>query len=355
MLVMQWDLFCKVIDNHGDVGVCWRLAADLAERGEQVQLWIDDALALAWMAPHGAPGVTVLAWPTPDAEFGLGDVVVEAFGCDLPDFVVRRMSMTNPRPVWINLEYLSAQSFVERAHRLSSPQVGPGGVQLQKWFFYPGFTDRTGGLLRERDLLRRQREFDARAWLAANNVPISSNQTVVSLFCYAQAALPDLLDQWAGKPTVVLATAGQAAQQVSSLLGASLRRDSLQALLLPPLAQREYDHLLWASDINFVRGEDSFVRAQWAAKPFIWQIYPQADGVHLQKMEAFLSRFLQGTSPELGEEVRSFWRAWNVPGQAIPNLAATPDWTRLSLRWRGQLLGQADLATHLVGFARETR
>ena len=86
---MRWDLFGRVIDNLGDVGVCWRLAADLGARGETVRLWLDDAAALAWMAPRGAPGVEVRAWPVGDADFlAPGDVVVEAFGCALPDRVV---------------------------------------------------------------------------------------------------------------------------------------------------------------------------------------------------------------------------------------------------------------------------
>ena len=55
----SWDIFCQVIDNFGDIGVCWRLAADLAARGHQVRLWVDDASALHWMAPQGAAGVEV--------------------------------------------------------------------------------------------------------------------------------------------------------------------------------------------------------------------------------------------------------------------------------------------------------
>jgi hypothetical protein len=23
---LHWDIFCRVIDNFGDIGVCWRLA-----------------------------------------------------------------------------------------------------------------------------------------------------------------------------------------------------------------------------------------------------------------------------------------------------------------------------------------
>ena len=89
---MLWDIFCKVIDNHGDIGVGWRLSAELAARGERVRLWVDDPSALAWMAPQGQPGVEVIRW---DAQVGgagsakesavvPGDVVVEAFGCGLP-------------------------------------------------------------------------------------------------------------------------------------------------------------------------------------------------------------------------------------------------------------------------------
>ena len=43
-----------------------------------------------------------------------------------------------------------------------------------------------------------------------------------------------------------------------------------------------------------VRGEDSFVRAQWAALPFVWQAYPQADAAHLTKVAAFLDRYCIG-------------------------------------------------------------
>ncbi len=59
---LQWDIFCRVIDNFGDIGVCWRLATQLAGQGQQVRLWVDDASALQWMAPEGCPGVEVRAW-----------------------------------------------------------------------------------------------------------------------------------------------------------------------------------------------------------------------------------------------------------------------------------------------------
>ena len=154
---MQWDLFCRVVDNHGDLGVCWRLAADLGSRGETVRLWVDDASALAWMAPQGATGVELRAWPEAEDEPEPGDVVIEAFGCDPPASFVARMATRARAPVWINLEYLSAEPYVARSHGLPSPQRNG----LVKWFFYPGFDAHSGGLLRERDLLAQREAFDA--------------------------------------------------------------------------------------------------------------------------------------------------------------------------------------------------
>jgi len=154
-----WNIFCRVIDNHGDLGVCWRLSADLAQRGHAVRLWVDDASALAWMAPHGCEGVELRAWPNEaalqslahDAAFQVGDVVIEAFGSELPDAFLTLMAQ-GTSPVWMNLEYLSAEGYVARSHGLSSPVMHGPARGMQKWFFFPGFTPDTGGLLREPNL-----------------------------------------------------------------------------------------------------------------------------------------------------------------------------------------------------------
>lgn len=347
---MLWDLFCRVIDNHGDVGVCWRLAADLAGRGQQVRLWIDDGAALAWMAPAGAPGVTVLGWLDGAVDAAPGDVVVEAFGCELPPAFIQRMAAAARAPVWINLEYLSAEAFVERSHRLPSPQ--PGG--LRKWFFYPGFTPRTGGLLREADLPARQQAFDGDAWLSTHSVQRTADEQVVSLFCYEQPALAAWLDQLSQRPTRLLVTVGHAARQVLNLLGPGLSRGLLRATLLPALTQRGYDELLWASDLNVVRGEDSFVRAQWAGQPFVWQVYPQDDGVHRGKLDAFLARFLSAAEPKLATAVRHAFDAWNGVSSPSSELPELVPWRRQCQRWRGELQAQIDLSTQLLGFVAET-
>lgn len=334
---MQWDVFCHVVDNYGDIGVCWRLAADLAARGEAVRLWVDDASALAWMAPEGAPGVTVVPWGDNPPDLPPGDVVIEAFGCHLPEAFVRRMAAAGRAPVWINLEYLSAEDYVERSHRLPSPQMSGPGRGLTKWFFYPGFTPATGGLLREPGLVEAQARFDREAWLSAQGIAPRPGERVVSLFSYPNPLLGPLLQTLAAAPTLVLLTAGMAAPE--SVPG------PVRCQCLPYFTQTEYDHLLWSCDLNFVRGEDSFVRAQWAAKPFVWHIYPQHDGAHAAKLCAFLDRF--PAVPGL----RELWLGWN--GLAPwPQQLPSP-WREQCLTWRKELLVQPDLSSQLIGFVKE--
>ena len=363
MGIAPWDLFCRVVDNHGDIGVCWRLAADLARRGVPVRLWTDDASALAWMAPGGEPGVTVRHWEEAEAESEAlpGDVVIEAFGCELPQSFIQRMATLPRASVWINLEYLSAEPFVERVHGLPSPQAAGPGVGLRKRFFYPGFSLRTGGLIREPDLAQRQHVFDAADWLRAQGVEPRPGEQRVSLFCYAHADVPALLERLAQlaqstqQPGLLLATHGPAAAQVAQCLGPSLQRGALRAHLLPALTQRDYDHLLWACDLNFVRGEDSFVRAQWAGVPFVWQAYPQPDGADAVKLDAFLACFLQSAEPELACAVGSWWRAWNGQGGGLPTLPSHARWRQHCNAWRAALLEQPDLTRQLLGFVSESR
>ena len=343
---MRWDLYCRVIDNHGDAGVCWRFATDLAARGEQVRLWIDDPSPLAWMAPGGAAGVEVLPWrnddPLPAPE--PGDVVVEAFGCDPPAAMVRAMAARVEPPVWINLEYLSAEDWVERAHGLPSPQLSGPGLGLVKHFSFPGFTPRTGGLLREPGLLQARERFDGEAWLAGHGLARRPGERVASLFCYDNPQLPALLERLAAQPTLLLAAPGPAAR---GLQGQALPA-GLRVHAMPWLAQPEYDRLLWSCDLNFVRGEDSFVRAMWAARPFVWQIYPQQDGAHAAKLEAFLARLGGCLEPACARDVAALMRGWNGLGalpRALPDAGA---WARGCQAWCSHLAAQADLSTALL-------
>ncbi len=379
---MLWDIFCRVVDNFGDIGVCWRLSADLAVRGHHVRLWVDDASALAWMAPGALAGhwsgVQVLDWAAShNAEFvatlPLANVWVEGFGCEIaPEFIAAcaRPACANgindlKNPVWINLEYLSAEAYVERCHGLPSPVLHGPAQGWTKYFFYPGFTPRTGGLLREPDLLQRQQTFtrtDQRsAWLQQHGIHWQGER-LVSLFCYEPPALAALLHHLAQQPepTRLLVTSGRATVAVHAAIAHknSLEpswnvRESLSFSYLSRLSQTDFDHLLWACDLNCVRGEDSLVRALWANKPLVWQIYPQHDNAHHDKLNAFLG-LLQGDSSL--QQFHTVWNGLADPGAMLPSpLPHLTQWQQTVQRVRGRLLGMDDLAAGLNAFVQKKR
>jgi uncharacterized repeat protein (TIGR03837 family) len=272
----------------------------------------------------------------------LADVWIEAFGCEPPDeckaALASRLATGVGPPVWINLEYLSAEPYVERSHRLPSPVMSGPLRGLTKWFFYPGFTERTGGLLREPDLLQRRAGFDTDAWL--RGLGLSPSPRRASLFCYEPAALPEVLRQSDRASWQWLVTPGRAWRAAQAAAAGRLHA-------LPLLTQHHFDHLLWACDLNFVRGEDSLVRALWAGQPFVWQIYPQHDDAHHGKLDAFLD-WLQAPA-----SLRAFHLAWNGIGHlpaVWPEPGELEDWRACVQAARARLLAQPDLCSQLFDF-----
>lgn len=367
------DLFCRVVDNYGDIGVCWRLARQLVrEHGVAVRLYVDDlasfrricaAVDTAVEEQH-LQGVTVCRWHEAMAAQDVADAVIEAFGCELPAAYLTAMAARPEAPVWINLEYLSAEDWVAGCHGLPSPHPQ---LPLTKYFFFPGFEAGTGGLLQEAGLAARRAAFAAdlaqRAdFLAGLGVHPAPGDCLISLFCYPAAPVAALLDALCDdpRPSLVLAPEGVAAAALADwagralATGESLHRGSLTLQAVPFLDQPDYDRLLWSCDLNFVRGEDSMVRAQWAQQPFVWQIYPQEENAHRIKLDAFLRRFLAGLTPVAAGACRTIWHAWNGEGElrgswpvfrdALPALHASMP------AWSGGLRTHGDLAGNLLAF-----
>ncbi len=338
---MQWDVFCRVIDNHGDLGVCWRLAYDLAEQGDSVRLWIDDPSALNWMAPQGHRRIAALQW---QAALGAEphDAVIEAFACNPPaEFVERMAAMAKP-PVWINLEYLSAEAHVQRSHGLASPQLSGPGRGLTKWFYFPGVTPTTGGLIREASLPL----VHSRTRRAARGV--RPQERAVSLFAYDHASFAELFDRLDTRPTVALLCAGASQAPALACFDSWGRRGQhLRCVVLPFMPQTHYDALLADCDINIVRGEDSLVRAFWAAKPFLWHVYRQDDNAHAAKLDAMLSAM------QAPDGVARLSRAWNRLGPWPEGADAWPDhatWAAQCEKWRETLWRQPSLTERLRSF-----
>ena len=364
------------MDNFGDAGVAWRLARQLAdEHGLQVVLTIDDPEPLARLAPGVDPrgpsivdGVAVRRGPDPLAPWTPPEVVVDAFGGGLPTPWVDAMAAMRRPPTWIVLEYLSAEPWVDGAHLRSSPEPRTG---LARTYWCPGFTPATGGLLRERELFARRDAFAGRhgareAALRAAGVERAGDAKVVLVFCYPTPGLADLLDAWAegDERTLALVPEGVALDAIDRYAGgrvphpgAPLRRGALEIASIPFVPQRDFDALLWSCDAAIVRGEDSFVRAQWATLPFAWQAYPQDRGAHRAKVDAFLGRYLDGAPAVAADAVRAFHDALNRGdgaglAEAWPAFATSgPVLAPHRRTWADRLARQRDLASGLAEVA----
>ena len=369
----SWDIFCSVVDNYGDIGVTWRLARQLvAEHDLAVRLWVDDLSAFVRLCPEAdrqaaqqkQAGVEIRQWPVPWQPVEPADVVIEAFACALPEAYIAAMAARPNKVLWLNLEYLSAEDWVEGCHGLPSLQANG----LSKFFFFPGFTPGSGGLLRERELLAQRRAFQAdpaaqEAFLRSIGVEPVTGARRISLFAYENSALASWLDALASasQPSQLLVPEGRILSDLQVWLGGAplpigtaLQRGQLHIQVLPFVRQDQYDRLLWCCDLNAVRGEDSFVRAQWAGRPLLWHIYRQEDAAHLEKLEAFLALYKEGLSPAAGEALSGFWRAWNGGEELADDwqalLKSWPELAEHAEKWCLQRASQVDLAEALVLF-----
>lgn len=372
-----WDIFCTVVDNYGDIGVTWRLARQLAaEHDLAVRLWVDDLSAFARLCPEAdaglaqqwQQGVEVRHWSADWQPVATADVVIGAFGCRLPVAYVEALALRQPAALWLNLEYLSAEDWVEGCHGLTSPQANG----LRTVFFFPGFTEKTGGLLREASLLDRRQALEAdptarAAFLAGLGVRPEAGARLISLFAYENTQLGSWLDALAEgeEPSHLLVPEGRILADLRVWLGEPglgvgdvRHRGALTLQVLPFVSQDDYDRLLWCCDFNAVRGEDSFVRAQWAGRPLLWHIYVQDENAHWEKLEAFLALYRQGLSEAAGQALVELWRAWNMDrdmGVAWREVVRHgPELQAHARQWCLRQAAQPDLAMALVQFYRNS-
>ena len=372
-----WDIFCTVVDNYGDIGVTWRLARQLSREFQQpVRLWVDDLSSFQRLCPTLDPSqpsqqidnVLIGHWDTPfPADWQPGKVVIEAFACELPASVQQTMlNMANP-PVWLNLDYLTAESWIDGCHGLPSRQQ-----HLTRYFFFPGFSEKSGGLLCENDLFAKRDQWQSspghrRQFCQDRDLlPPQADELFISLFTYENKALPALLECWLQHQTPIrcLIPMGKTLNSLRTVLpdavcqpGGRWQQGSLTIEVLPMTDQDGYDQLLWSCDFNIVRGEDSFLRAQWAARPFLWHIYPQEEAAHLEKLQAFTARYSQKMSPELAVTVQQLFLSFNQeqPAELQQNWEKLqkqwPEWQQHAHSWPQTALAGGNLASQLVQFA----
>ena len=378
----RWDIFCKVIDNYGDVGVTWRLARQLAaEHRRAVRLWVDDLESLERLCPavdadvdaQTTQGVEIRRWDLSAGSARPADVVIEGFACTLPEAYCASMvanAAAGDRPAWIILEYLSAEEWVAGCHGMPSPHPQLG---LDRHFFFPGFAAGTGGLLRERGLFEARDAYQANPAMQAafwQRIGVPSkvrNEWRVSLFSYPKAPVHALLTGLSAHPHPVrlIVPRGPSSMMVADwfgmadAVGAQGSLGNVAASIVPFVEQPDYDRLLWGCDLNFVRGEDSFVRAQWAGRPLVWQIYPQNEQAHAAKLAEFLRRYCHGLHEPRRQSVERFMALWNglevgseAHGGETADVAVNPA-APLTFEevWRGFAANQSALRLHAEEWA----
>jgi uncharacterized repeat protein (TIGR03837 family) len=372
------DIFCTVIDNFGDIGVCWRLAKQLQQEYQlTVRLWVDDLVSFSKLEPTLAlhlssqycQKIEICYWPKDNFPTSIQpyDVVIEGFACRLPESFIQAMATQPIKPIWLNLEYLSAESWTLGCHGLSSPHPK---LPLKQTFFFPSFDERGGGLLRESDLLMARDTFQqdkiaqTNFWQSLGYSQAMTADYRLSLFAYENNAVPALLEALSLQSThsflavpegrVLANVSAWSKQNLSS--GDCITIGSLTIAVLPFLSPTEYDQLLWACDVNMVRGEDSFIRGHWAARPLLWHIYPQEENAHWPKLEAWLD-VIKNVSPNDAESYLAAQRGWNRGDESVTFwrthwpfiLSAQPIMQLLSEK----LSQQSHLAVRLIEFCRK--
>jgi len=108
-----------------------------------------------------------------------------------------------------------------------------------------------------------------------------------------------------------------------------------------------------------VRGEDSWIRAIWAGKPFIWQPYWQTEDTHLIKLQAFLDTFYNHLDTKRQQTNTALYLAWTqgkletqIWNHYLQQLSSLQ---QLHATQSVQLAAQPDLASNLVIFIENLR
>jgi uncharacterized repeat protein (TIGR03837 family) len=373
------DIFCDVIDNYGDIAIAYRLAKDLAKRGSAVRLLVNDLSTFRSLVPEvdcsprqSRAGIEIIDTRHPESPRIYArmehEVLIEAFGCAVPeDFFEGFIPQPGESRLVINLEYLSAEGWTGSYHEKES-LTGIEGIR--KYFFLPGFTEDSGGLILDDDFLTLKsltegNRLQARSELCLRygvDASLADRGCLVTLFSYRRNLKPLLRDLGAmDRPAVVFAASGASTQPITGSVP-----EGLKLVALPFLPQAEYDRLLLASDINLVRGEDSLMRAVIAGKPFLWHAYLQEGGTHMEKVDAFSRHFASFFSDaQLGESVRALLLSYNDRSENAsetplsedfsPFLARLGEVEAASRRLSASVIRNGSLADRLLAFSRRIR
>ena len=344
-------IFCRIIDNFGDAGVCLRLARRFARLGCHVTLMTDHLDVMEKLCPnrnHQAyPYIDIVEWSEdPANQPQHPDMVLETFGCRLPDAMEEHLEKRCPRTVIINLDYLSAEDWVESCHDVLG--LHPTRAIHKTWFF-PGFTDRTGGVIIRPTDQERCIQFNRNTFLQELGFT-NPERPFYFFFAYPTNPIERLVEALRTHPVAlnIGVTRGGFGEQLKDAL--QKVEHPHQLIRLPFVPQEDFDQFLWAADAAIIRGEDSFVRAQLAGTPFLWAIYPTEDRAHEIKFDAWSKRVLR-LAPSLQEDF-SLNANWICEIDTIDQwaqwLLQAPQKSSIWALWQQSLYNRGDLVTRIL-------
>lgn len=322
MKVNSIDIFCEIIDNFGDIGVVYRISKELKKIFQNVRIRIvlnrlEEFKAINkkvkdtdYQEIDGLICVTEKYVKENMESFGVSDVFIEAFGCNVPEEYVKAAKENSK--LWINLEYLSGEKWIEDFHLCESLI---DSKTLKKIFFMPGFSEKSGGVIIDSGFLERMKfgkenrdevfkkyfkDFDLK------------DKFIGTIFSY-EKNFENLLETLKNyeKETILLLMGEKTQKSFSEILKKNLTEDygnivkygKITMIYSDFFSQEEYEEIISASDFNFTRGEDSFVRGIILGKPFMWHIYLQEEKAHMDKIKAFTERIKE--SVEVSEEEKN--------------------------------------------------
>lgn len=319
--MLSFDIFCEVIDNFGDIGVVYRFANELfkkynsQDKDVKIRVFLDKTSELTALdnkatevekqTLNSIEFITFDYLEKNKDEIHSSEVIVEAFGYNLPSWYLEKAKSTSS--LLINLEYLSSEEWTLDFHLQESLIGAP---KLKKFFFMPGLSPKSGGIITPSSNLHIDSKYDDNnsfslldysSFLTKDFV---DNKKIGSIFTYEYNFNTLFNSLNAQEEETILLCLGEKSQlSIKELLkikyNYSFNNDSeylgkfdkIHIIFLPFMVQSKYDFLLSLCDFNFVRGEDSFIRGILSSKPFLWHAYLQEDLVHLDKIDGFLMVF----------------------------------------------------------------
>lgn len=330
MIPNSIDIFCEIIDNYGDIGVVYRFAKEMKRVYKDIEVRVilnrvDELLKINKKAVdidfQEIDGITYIKEKELKKglkKYGVSDIIVEAFGCEIFEEYIKLAKEKSK--LWINLEYLSGEKWIEDFH-LQTSLID--SVTLKKIFYMPGFSKNSGGIIIDEDFLKRKENGEKNREEILNKFFKDidfKNKKVGSIFSY-EKNFENLLEELRGREEefVLLLMGEKTHESFDKLLekkhiesfGNLIKYDKITLKKVEFLSQEEYEEVISVCDFNFTRGEDSIVRAILLGKPFLWHIYLQEEKAHMDKLNAFIDRFSESVEISV-EERKIFDRYTNL-------------------------------------------